>query len=50
MNLSESIIYLLTHGGEAREMGNSAREKVVTAFSLRRMTEKLLGVYDKLAH
>ena len=48
--LATSITRLLTNEETARELANRAYQKVVSAFALRDMTDKVLNVYYGLAH
>jgi glycosyltransferase involved in cell wall biosynthesis len=50
LSLANSIIHLLTHEEKARELSNRAYQKVVTTFTLKGMTDKLLDVYHGLVH
>jgi len=50
VSLANAITHLLTDEEKARELGERAYQKVVTTFSLRGMTDRLLDVYHELAH
>jgi glycosyltransferase involved in cell wall biosynthesis len=50
LSLANSIIHLLTHEEKSRELSNRAYQKVVTTFTLKGMTDKLLDVYHGLVH
>lgn len=44
--LAEKILYLLDNKKEAQAMGQKAKERIESKFSLDIMTETLLGIYD----
>jgi glycosyltransferase involved in cell wall biosynthesis len=46
--LVENIIWLLDHPSEAREMGERARERVVSAFGIEMMVEQIEELYERL--
>jgi glycosyltransferase involved in cell wall biosynthesis len=46
--LAENILWLLEHPVEARRMGEQARERVVPAFSVKRMVERIEALYERL--
>ena len=48
MDLAQSVMWLLDHPGEARKMGQAARERVVPAFSAERMVEQIETLYEQL--
>ena len=45
--LSESLLYLLSHPVLARRMGAAARERAMRRFHLREMLERTLAVYEQ---
>lgn len=47
--LAEKILYLLDHPGEAAQMGAAGKERLIRHFSLEKMTEKYLQLYQNLA-
>ncbi|KPJ93406.1 MAG: hypothetical protein AMJ53_07295 [Gammaproteobacteria bacterium SG8_11] len=46
--LADNIIWLLEHPLEAREMGERARHKVLSAFSSEAMIERIESLYERL--
>ena len=46
--LAENIVWLLNHPEQARKMSQSARERVVPAFSAERMVEQIDALYETL--
>lgn len=46
--LADNILWLLSHPQQARELGESARAKVVPAFSAEKMVEQIESLYENL--
>ena len=47
--LVNNIEYLLDHPRVAREMGNAGRERIKTEFSLERMVQSYIRLYNELS-